>query len=120
MKIKLDIILNYSLSLIKPIDYLKAIIKQKKNKNKKIKIDKGVGNIFSDIKSGRNDIIETLDMARSINNAIDRKVLEKKEALKIKGGYLINTKLGDEVGNLLIESIQNKLSLLKYYYSINR
>ena len=96
----------------KPIDYLKEIIKQKKSKNKKMKIDKGVGNIFSEIKPGGNDIIETLDMVKSINNAIDRKVIEKKEALKIKGGYLNNTKLGDEVGNLLIESIQNKLSLL--------
>ena len=96
----------------KPIDYLKEIIKQKKNTNKKMKIDKGVGNIFSEIKPGGNDIIETLDMVKSINNAIDRKVIEKKEALKIKGGYLNNTKLGDEVGNLLIESIQNKLSLL--------
>ena len=96
----------------KPIDYLKEIIKQKKNKNQKNKIDTGVGNIFSEIKPEENNIIETLNMVKSINNSIDRKVLEKKEALKIKGGYINNTKLGDEVGNLLIESIQNKLSLL--------
>ena len=51
-------------------------------------------------------------MVKSKTNAIDRKVFEKKEYLKSRGGYINNIKLGDEVGNLLIESIQNKLSLL--------
>ena len=102
----------------KPIDYLKEILKDKRinNKNKK---DTGVGNILADLekerknKSNNNQIRETFDMVKSLNDAIDKKVSEKKEFLKVKGGYLNNTKLGDEVGNLLIESIQNKLSLLK-------
>ena len=51
-------------------------------------------------------------MVKSKTNAIDKKVIEKKEYLKAKGGYMNNTKLGDEVGNLIIESIQAKLSLL--------
>ncbi len=102
----------------KPIDYLKEIIKKKKNKGTKIHVDIGVGDIFAGLKNGKNDnngnsqIIETLDMVKSKTNAIDRKVIEKKEFLKVKGGYINNTKLGDEVGNLLIESIQTKLSLL--------
>ena len=101
----------------KPIDYLKEIFKDKKinNKNKR---DIGVGNLLASLgkdnknKSNNYHILETLDMVKSLNNEIDKKVSEKKEFLKIKGGYLNNTKLGDEVGNLLIESIQNKLSLL--------
>jgi hypothetical protein len=102
----------------KPIDYLKDLIKEKRNKNNKSKIDIRIMDIFSKLKEGdknigRSQISETLDMVRSKTNAIDRKVLEKKEVLKLKGGYLNNTKLGDEVGNLLIESIQNKLSLLR-------
>ena len=101
----------------KPIDYLKELIKQKRNKKDKIKVDVGVGDIFAGFKDiqknkGPNQIIEALDMVKSKTNAIDRKVFEKKEYLKIKGGYINNTKLGDEVGNLLIESIQTKLSLL--------
>ena len=32
--------------------------------------------------------------------------------MKVKGGYINNTNIGDEVGDLLIESIQNKISLL--------
>ena len=102
----------------KPIDYLKDLIKEKRNKNNKSKIDIRIMDIFSQLKEGdknigRSQISETLDMVKSKANAIDRKVLEKKEVLKLKGGYLNNTKLGDEVGNLLIESIQNKLSLLR-------
>ena len=102
----------------KPIDYLKDLIKEKRSKNNKSKIDIRIMDIFSQLKEGdknigRNQISEALDMVRSKTNAIDRKVLEKKEVLKLKGGYLNNTKLGDEVGNLLIESIQNKLSLLR-------
>ena len=50
-------------------------------------------------------------MVKSKTKAIDIKVNEKKEYLKVKGGYMKNVKLGDEVGNLLIESIQSKLSL---------
>ena len=38
--------------------------------------------------------------------------VEKKEFMKVKGGYINNTNIGDEVGDLLIESIQTKLSLL--------
>ena len=111
---------NYKLNTKpeKPIDYLKDLIKEKRNKNNKSKIDIRIMDIFSQLKEGdknigRSQISETLDMVKSKTNAIDRKVLEKKEVLKLKGGYLNNTKLGDEVGNLLIESIQNKLSLLR-------
>ena len=103
----------------KPIDYLKDIIKKNddnKNKKFKFKMDAGVGELFSELKDGGkngvNQIIDTFDMVKSKTKAIDIKVNEKKEYLKVKGGYMKNVKLGDEVGNLLIESIQSKLSLL--------
>ena len=104
----------------KPIDYLKEIIKKNDNMKSKIKKDVGVGDIFTDLRdvSGKNNInhiSEMLDMIKSKTNAIDQKVLEKKEFLKAKGGYLNNTKLGDEVGTLLIKSIQTKLSLLNKF-----
>ena len=100
----------------KPIDYLKDIIKNTDNKKNKKKVDVGVGDLEAELKDGGkkgvNHIIETFDMVKSKTNAIDKKVIEKKEYLKAKGGYMNNTKLGDEVGNLIIESIQAKLSLL--------
>ena len=59
-----------------------------------------------------NQIMDTLDMIKSKTSAIEQKVTEKKDIMKVKGGYINNTNIGDEVGNLLIESIQTKLSLL--------
>ena len=101
----------------KPIDYLKEIMKGKKGNQKKEKKDQGVGEMLAELNdenkiNGRNQIIDTFDMIKSKTNAIDQKVTEKKEYMKVKGGYINNTNIGDEVGNLLIESIQNKLSLL--------
>ena len=103
----------------KPIDYLKEIFKGKKgNKLVKEKKDQGVGEIIADLNEesktikGRNQIMDTLDMIKSKTSAIEQKVTEKKDIMKVKGGYINNTNIGDEVGNLLIESIQTKLSLL--------
>jgi len=101
----------------KPIDYLKEIMKEKKGNKNKEKKEQGVGDILVELKGdntikGRNQIIDTFDMIKSKTDAIDQKVNEKKEVMKVKGGYINNTNIGDEVGNLLIESIQTKLSLL--------
>ena len=77
-----------------------------------------MGEIIADLNEesktikGRNQIMDTLDMIKSKTSAIEQKVTEKKDIMKVKGGYINNTNIGDEVGNLLIESIQTKLSLL--------
>ena len=83
----------------------------------KEKRDQGVGNILTELNDdnkikGRNQITDAVDMIKSKTKSIDLKVMEKKEYMKVKGGYINNTNIGDEVGNLLIESIQTKLSLL--------
>ena len=101
----------------KPIDYLKEMMKGKKVNQKKEKKEQGVGEMFAELKddnkiNGRNQIIDAVDMIKSKTDAIDQKVTEKKEFMKVKGGYIKNTNIGDEVGDLLIESIQTKLSLL--------
>ena len=102
----------------KPIDYLKEIFKGKKGNKSIEKKEQGVGNILSELNTesttikGRNQILDTLDMIKSKTTAIEKKVNEKKDIMKVKGGYINNTNIGDEVGNLLIESIQNKISLL--------
>ena len=101
----------------KPIDYLKEIMKGKKGNQKGEKKEQGVGEMLAELSddnkiNGRNQIIDTLDMIKSKTDAIDKKVSEKKEVMKVKGGYINNTNIGDEVGDLLIESIQTKLSLL--------
>ena len=102
----------------KPIDYLKDIFKGKKMNKSKDKKETGVGNILTELNTesttikGRNQIMDTLDMIKSKTSAIEQKVNEKKDIMKVKGGYINNTNIGDEVGDLLIESIQNKITLL--------
>ena len=51
-------------------------------------------------------------MAKAQTEAIDNKVQQKKQILKLNGGYLNNPELGDEVGDMLLESIQAKLNVI--------
>ena len=99
----------------KPIDYLKILVEE--NKNKKNKRDIGVGNMLYNSNKSNNknkfNVLEYLELNKLKSCEIDKKVMEKKLFLKLNGGYLLNTKLGDEVGNLIIESIQSKLNMLK-------
>ena len=44
---------------------------------------------------------------------IDNNVEMKKEILKINGGFFNNQKLGNELSNLLINSINGKFSVIK-------
>ena len=112
----------------KPIDYLtKMIVEKEKNKNKsKNKSNQEKTEESFEIKTNlenkksRNEkkdkkednIIDTLSMVKAQTENIDNKVQQKKQILKLNGGYLNNPQLGDEVGDLLIESIQTKLNIM--------
>ena len=96
----------------KPIDYLKEIsVKQHKQKE-----PDGLLLVNKDLEEKKNiigsELIDRIKIARSKVEFLDQKVGEKKEFLKVAGGYIQNTKLGDEVGNLLIKSIQAKLGIM--------
>ena len=39
-----------------------------------------------------------------------------KELIKVKGGYMQNKELGDEINNILIDSIKNKLDIIENLY----
>ena len=106
----------------KPIDYLtQMIIEKEKNKNKSMQektedsidfkpnIDK---KIVSRNEKKQENIIDTIKMVKAQTESIDNRVQQKKQILKLNGGYLNNPKLGDEVGDLLIESIQSKLNIM--------
>ena len=43
---------------------------------------------------------------------MDNEVKQKKEFIKLNGGYEQNPLLGDELGDMLIESIQAKLNVI--------
>ena len=93
------------------------------NKNKKVNV---VINYLEDSKRNSNKNIiwdkylyEPENMKTNIRNikgqieGIDNNVEMKKEMLKFNGGFLNNQKLGSELTNLLINSINGKLSILK-------
>ena len=100
----------------KPIDYLtEMILEKKKYKNNEKEKDKDkeiMYDIFHKTKDKGGNILESIKMAKAQTEAIDNKVQQKKQILHLNGGYLNNPQLGDEVGDLLIESIQTKLGIM--------
>ena len=106
----------------KPIDYLtQMIIDKEKNKAKLMQekteesfdIKNNLKNKLLSRNEGKEEnILEALKMVKAQTENIDNKVQQKKQMLKLNGGYLNNPKLGDEVGDLLIESIQTKLNIM--------
>jgi len=94
----------------KPINYLDEIIKKKqlneKKSYKKIKVN--INN--SETQTG--NIIEELNIIKGQTDVLDNEVKQKKEFIKLNGGYEQNPLLGDELGDMLIESIQAKLNVI--------
>ena len=96
----------------KPIDYLKEI-KEKRNMSTETE-GKNIVNfddLFTEDKRNEN-IFETIEVAKMRTNSIDRKVERKKEIMKSNGGYLKNPYLASEIGDLLLESIRAKLTIM--------
>ena len=90
----------------KPINYLEEFQKKKNSSSQtyknKIIIDDNDNNIFQKIKS-----------VQEQSDNIDNKVRLKKEEMKIKGGYIKNIKIGDEIGNMIIQSIKSKMNVIE-------
>ena len=89
--------------------------KKHKNNEKDKEKEKDKDNfyyIFNKNKEKGGNILESIKMAKAQTEAIDNKVQQKKQILNLNGGYLNNPELGDEVGDLLIESIQTKLGIM--------
>ena len=97
----------------KPIDYLKE--KRKKclspspsNNHKKyinVNLNKNV--------SDNQDLIENIQQAKIQTELLDNQVKQKNQLIKYNGGYEKNPEFGDEVGNMIIESIQAKLQMIQ-------
>ena len=81
---------------------------------------KGLPNSIKKIKSIKyKKILNQNDIDKDINNIkyqierIETKYKRGKELLKLKGGYINNENFGDEVNELLINSIKGKLVLIE-------
>ena len=95
----------------KPINYLDEIIKQRDLEGKK----KSPRIIKLNIKNSGNqtgDIMEQLDFFKVQAEHLDEEVKQKRLYMKLNGGYQFNPQIGDQVGDMLIESIQAKIDAI--------
>ena len=82
------------------INYLEDLRKNKNKKNNNINWNKAIQNADKGLVQKQ---IESLD----------EKYKRDKNLMKVKGGYLSNPELGNELNNMIINSIRGKLELLK-------
>ena len=93
----------------RPINYLEEL------KGKKSSGSQTYGNqINIDINENDNNkvILEKLKIVEEKSNDIDNQIKLKKEEMKLKGGYSKNTKIGDEIGKMIIKSIEDKINIM--------
>ena len=101
----------------KKIDYLRQIIFKNEHKSKSNKniflTPKNTANKWKKIiNSFEGNFANNVDKIRQKVDNIDRKAVNKEKQLKMEGGIGKNPELGQEVSNLLIDSIEAKLSIL--------
>ena len=97
----------------KPKDYLRDII----NKTKKRSPESSLAINFSNIlESNNSNIVESLMTARNQIEKIDDKLKRKKMLLNMKDSYTNDVNLVDQVGQLLVDSVQSKINVLSKIY----
>ena len=85
----------------------------KKNTNKKIPWNKYLIEDDDENKDGNEIKLRNIRNIKGQIEGLDNNVNMKKEMLKINGGFFNNQKLGNQLTNLLINSINGKISVIK-------
>ena len=112
---------------IKKKDYLRDIIAKREKKrietSKNEKDNENKDNTIEDIKnkeqkweetlkSNKGTMMENIDDVKEKINSMEKKAMMEEKLMKINGGIGTNPQMGKKVSNLLIESIEAKLSIL--------
>ena len=108
-------------------DYLREIINKKEVRNRAMSTKKSEGN--NDNEAAKNDdkgkkwekainndnatLLENINNVKVKANSLEKEAEMKEKLLKLNGGIENNPELGKKVSNLLIDSIEAKLSILK-------
>ena len=79
--------------------------KQKGYKKKKV-------SITLDEKDNTRNIYQKIQLVQDQAQNVDNKVKMKQQEMKMKGGYIRNIKIGDEIGDMLIQSIEAKINIM--------
>ena len=86
------------------INYLEELKKERKNKNENK--DQNI-NWNKAIQNSNNEMIK-----KQIE-VIEEKYQREKDLMKVKGGYYLNQDLGNELNNMIINSIRGKLAIIE-------
>ena len=100
----------------KPIDYLQEMRLAKDYRNNSAGVTRNyVGNVDAYLE--KNNLVEGIALAKNETEILDNKLKEKKMMMNNNGGYSNNEELGNEIGELLVNSIQAKLKILEKFNS---
>ena len=87
------------------------------NKTKKRSPESSLAINFNNIlESNNSNIVESLMTARNQIEKIDDKLKRKKMLLNMKDSYTNDINLVDQIGQLLIDSVQSKINVLSKIY----
>ena len=96
----------------KPKDYLRDII----NKTRRSPESSLAINFSNILESNNSNIVESLMTAKNQIEKIDDKLKRKKMLLNMKDSYTNDINLVDQVGQLLVDSVQSKINVLSKIY----
>ena len=111
-----------NIKILKPIkisppkrkDYLKDVIsKTSRGRSQNTSLAINFNNI---LEKNNNNVVESLITAREQIEKIDDKIKRKKVLLNMKDSYSKDVNLLDQVGKLLIDSVQSKINVLSGIY----
>ena len=92
----------------RPIDYLE----QFRKKNSSNQTYKKKVSITLDENDNTRDLYQKIQLVQDQAQNVDNKVKMKQQEMKMKGGYIRNIKIGDEIGDMLIQSIEAKINIM--------
>ena len=96
----------------KPKDYLREII----NKTRRSPESSLAINFSNILESNNSNIVESLMTAKNQIEKIDDKLKRKKILLNMKDSYTNDVNLVDQIGQLLVDSVQSKINVLSKIY----
>ena len=86
----------------KDINYLEDLKKERKNKN-----------VSNNVNWNKALQKRDKDLVKKQIEVLDEKYQREKDLMKVKGGFFLNQDLGEDLNNMIINSIKGKLALLE-------
>ena len=65
------------------------------------------------VNTSKGTLVQKINLVQQKAEIIEKKAEQKEKMIELKGGFENNPELGKEVSNLLIDSIQAKINILK-------